>query len=78
MAETLQIRNVPPELHAVISERARNQGLTISQYLLRRIAQIEGKPDVREALEAHWAKTRKRKHARRGTAAELLSDDRDR
>jgi hypothetical protein len=78
MAETLQIRNVPPELHSVIAERARAQGLTISQYLLRRIAQIEGKPEIGEVLDAHWERTRARRHAKPGAAAALLADDRDR
>lgn len=78
MAETLQIRNVPEELHEVIAERARRQGLTISQYLLRRIAQIEGKPEIGDVLDAHWARARGHKRARPGTAAALLAEDRRR
>lgn len=78
MAETLQIRNVPEELHEVIAERARRQGLTISQYLLRRIAQIEGKPEIGDVLDAHWARAQGRKRARAGTAAALLGEDRQR
>ncbi|MEU9831099.1 hypothetical protein AB0D67_06095 [Streptosporangium sp. NPDC048047] len=78
MAETLQIRNVPEELHAVISERARAQGLTISQYLLRRIAQIEGKPEIGEVLAAHWERTKGHRHARPGAVAAILAEDRER
>jgi ethanolamine ammonia-lyase small subunit len=78
VADTLQIRNVPSELHVVIAERARAQGLTISQYLLRRIAQIEGKPEIGEVLDAHWVRTRARRHSKPGVAAALLSEDRDR
>lgn len=78
MAETLQIRNVPEELHATIAERARSQGLTISQYLLRRIAQIEGKPEIGDVLDAHWARSRGRKHAKPGAAASALAEDRER
>ena len=78
MAETLQIRNVPEDLHAAIAKHAREQGLTISQYLLRRLAQIEGKAEVGTVLDAHWARTKGRKRARRGTAAALLADDRQR
>lgn len=78
MAETLQIRNVPEDLHATIAERAREQGLTISQYLLRRIAQIEGKPEVSSVLDAHWARSRGRKRAKPGTSAALLAEDRQR
>lgn len=78
VATTLQIRNVPAELHAAIAEHARAQGLTISQYLLRRIAQIEGKPEVGQALDAHWERSRHRKRAMPGAAAALVADDRDR
>lgn len=78
MAETLQIRNVPESLHAAIAERARAQGLTISQYLLRRIAQIEGKPEIADVLEDHWVRARRHTQAKAGTAAALLSEDRRR
>ncbi len=78
MAETLQIRNVPEELHAVIAERARAQGLTISQYLLRRISQLEGKPEVAETLERHWSRSKNRRRAESGTAAGIVAEDRKR
>lgn len=74
----MQIRNVPAELHAVIAERARAHGLTISQYLLRRIAQIEGKPEISDVLDTHWARTAKRRRARPGTAADMIAEDRQR
>lgn len=78
MAETLQIRNVPEELHTSIAEHARAHQLTISQYLLRRIAQIEGKPEIGEVLDAHWKQTGERRHAQPGTATESLAEDRQR
>lgn len=78
MAETLQIRNVPPELRAAIAERARAQGLTISQYLLRRLTQIEGKPEVGQVLDAHCARTAGRRRAKLGAAAEFIAEDRQR
>lgn len=78
MATTLQIRNVPADLHSAIAEHARAQGLTISQYLLRRIAQIEGKPEVGHALDAHWERSRHRKLAAAGSAAAMVAEDRER
>jgi antitoxin FitA len=78
VATTLQIRNVPDELHAAIAERARARGLTISQYLLRRIAEIEGKPEVGSVLDAHWARSRRRKRAASGVASAVLVEDRHR
>lgn len=78
MAGTLQIRNVPEELHAAIAERARSQGLTISQYLLRRITQIEGLPEIKDVLETHWARSRGQLRATPGDTAALLAEDRER
>jgi hypothetical protein len=78
MASTLQIRNVPDELHAAIAERARARGLTISQYLLRRLSEIEGKPEIGQVLDAHWARSRRRKRADPGVAATLIDEDRQR
>jgi|GEM_PF-5536280 len=78
MADTLQIRNVPEELHTAIAEHAQAQGLTISQYLLRRIAQIEGKPEIGEVLDDHWQRTGDRRRAHPGTATELVAEDRQR
>lgn len=78
VADTLQIRNVPAELHEVIAERAHAAGLTISQYLLRRIAQIEGKPEIGEVLDAHWRRSQPRRRARPGTASALVAEDRRR
>jgi hypothetical protein len=78
MAGTLQIRDVPEELHAVIAERARERGQTISQYLLRRLAEIEGKPEIGEVLDRHWARSRSRQRAAPGVAAEIVAEDRQR
>lgn len=78
MATTLQIRNVPADLHATIAEHARAQGLTISQYLLRRIAQIEGKPEIGRVLDDHWERSKHRKRAAPGAAAAAITEDRER
>ncbi|WP_157599665.1 hypothetical protein [Saccharomonospora xinjiangensis] len=52
--------------------------MTISQYLLRRISQLEGKPVIRDTLDDHWRRTSAYERIAPGTAAELLSEDRDR
>ena len=74
----MQIRNVPAELHAAIAEHARAQGLTISQYLLRRLAQIEGKPEIGHVLDAHWEGSAHRRRASPGAAAAAVAEDRER
>lgn len=78
MAATLQIRNVPAELHAAIAEHARAHGMTISQYLLRRLEQIESKPEVGDVLDAHWARSGARGRAKPGRAAAMVAEDRQR
>jgi plasmid stability protein len=51
MAKTLQIRNVPEELHARIKARAAAEGLSISDYLLQEITKVAERPSMREVLE---------------------------
>lgn len=51
MSKTLQIRDVPDELHAAISARAKAAGMTISQYLLRIVAREASRPTNAEVLE---------------------------
>lgn len=50
----------------------------MSQYLLRRIAQIEGKPEIGQVLDAHWARSASLKRAKPGTATVLVAEDRKR
>jgi hypothetical protein len=63
MPKTLQIRDVPDELHAVISARAKAAGMTISQYLLRVVAKEASLPTNAEVMEraAELARRRGRK-----------------
>jgi hypothetical protein len=51
MSKTLQIRDVPDELHAAISARARAAGMTISQYLLRVVSAEAARPTNAEVME---------------------------
>ncbi|CAN5333400.1 hypothetical protein BH20ACT9_BH20ACT9_20650 [soil metagenome] len=49
MARTLQIRNVPEEVHRVLRTRAANAGLSLSDYLLvevERVAQESANADI--------------------------------
>ncbi|MEV0401030.1 hypothetical protein [Actinoallomurus sp. NPDC050550] len=39
MAKTLQVRDVPEDVHATITRKARAAGMTISQYLLRLVTE---------------------------------------
>ena len=40
MSKMIQIRNVPDDLHRALKVRAAREGMTLSAYLLREIAQL--------------------------------------
>jgi antitoxin FitA len=44
----IQIRNVPPELHRKLKARAAEQGLTLSEYLLREAERAVERPTLQE------------------------------
>ena len=70
----IQIRNVPPELHKRLKIRATEEGLTLSEYLLREAERISSRPTLAELTE----RVRRRKLVRLSTpSADLIRDDRD-
>jgi plasmid stability protein len=44
----IQIRNVPPDLHRKLKARAAQEGLTLSEYLLREAERSVEKPTIEE------------------------------
>lgn len=50
MPRMIQIRNVPDELHRRLKLRAVSAGMTLSDFLLREVAQIAERPPVEEVL----------------------------
>ena len=74
----VQIRNVPPRVHAKLKRRAAKAGLSLSEYLLREMTEAAERPTLDEALE----RIRKRPRAASGLdPAELVREarrDRDR
>jgi antitoxin FitA len=51
MAKTVQIHNVPDELHRTLKTRAAKAGMTLSDYLLSEIEQIAERPTLAEMME---------------------------
>lgn len=47
----IQIRNVPPELHRTLKERAAKAGMSLSDYLLVEIKRIAALPTFEEMTE---------------------------
>jgi hypothetical protein len=71
MPKTLQIRDVPDDLHAAISARAKAAGMTISQYLLRVVSVEAARPTNAEVMEL--ARNFEFRHERRISPAEIVS-----
>ena len=70
----IQIRNVPPQLHRRLKARAAEEGLTLSEYMLRRAERDANVPTLEEAVR----KIRSRRLVRLKTPpAELIREDRD-
>jgi antitoxin FitA len=51
MSKMIQLRHVPDELHRKLKTRAAAKGVSMSDYILREIAEIESKPTMEEWLE---------------------------
>lgn len=70
----VQIRNMPDDLHRKLKARAAEQGLTLSDYLLRMAEREAGRPTIAELSE----RIRKRGRARTDlSSAEVVRALRD-
>ena len=47
----LQVRNVPPRIHAVLRARAAKAGMSLSEYLLSELRELVARPTLDEVLE---------------------------
>ncbi|MEK7422437.1 MAG: hypothetical protein AAB131_01220 [Actinomycetota bacterium] len=74
MPKSIQIRDVPDDVHAVLRTRAAAVGLSLSDYLLREAARIAQRPPLADVLE--WATTREW-GVPAGQAVAVLRDLRD-
>jgi antitoxin FitA len=50
MARTIQIRNVPDEVHRMLRTRAAAAGLSLSDYLLGELIRVAERPPVADVL----------------------------
>lgn len=56
MSKSIQIRDVPDDVHAVLRTRAAAVGLSLSSYMLREAERIAERPLLADVLE--WASER--------------------
>jgi len=70
----IQIRNVPPDLHRKLKLRAIDEGMSLSDYLLREAERAVARPTLAELTE----RVRSRKLVRfERSSADLIREDRD-
>lgn len=75
MPKMIQIRNVPDDLHRVLTIRAAQEGLSLSDYLLAEVRRVSERPTLAEFRE------RLRTHARvspRVSPTRAIRQERDR
>jgi len=51
MPKTIRIHNVPDDVHATLTERAGKAGLSLSDYLLKRVGDLARTPTIEELAE---------------------------
>jgi antitoxin FitA len=57
MAATLQIRNVPEDVHRALKTRAAQAGMSLSEYLLAELAAVARRPTIEELTARIAART---------------------
>ena len=74
MSAMIQIRNVPDELHRKLKSRAALAGMSLSDYLLREVAEVAERPTMDEL----WARIAHREPVDLSeSAAEAVRAERD-
>jgi hypothetical protein len=71
--KTIQIRNVPDELHRSLKERAAREGTTMSDLILAELPRLAHRPSSPQLLERIRART----PVGGPSAAELIRAERD-
>lgn len=52
---TLQVKNLPDDLHAALQARSRAQGVTMSEYVTRLLRRDLSRPTIDEWIDTHTA-----------------------
>lgn len=57
MAKTVQIRNVPDDIHATLRSRAAAAGVSLSEYLLQELIEVASRPEISDVLRRAAARS---------------------
>ncbi len=71
---TVQIKNVPPDVHQILRDRASKAGQSLQSYLLAQLQEQASKPTIKELFERVEHSGGRMSPAR---AAKLVREDRD-
>jgi hypothetical protein len=71
---TVQIKNVPPDVHRILRERAKKAGQSLQAYLLAELQEQASRPTIKELFERVEHSGGRLSPAR---AAKLVREDRD-
>lgn len=70
----VQIRDVPPDVHQRLKEQAAGEGKSLNEYLLAQLAELAGRPTLRELFE----RIAQQEPYTGPSSAEIIREDRDR
>ena len=74
MNKHIQIRNVSPDLHKALVQRAKDEGLSLSDYLRREMGTLASRPTMKQLYE----RIRRRAPVKlKVSAADLIRQQRD-
>ena len=70
----IQIRNVPPDVHRTMKERAAKAGMSLQEYLLAEVTESASRPTIEELTD----RIRRRGAVQTKTdPADIIREDRD-
>jgi hypothetical protein len=72
---SVQIKNVPPDVHRVLKRRAAEAGMSLQEYLLAKLTEDARQPTLNEMLERIGQRTGGRLSVKE--AAEIIRAERD-
>ena len=72
---SIQIKNVPPDVHGVLRRRAAEAGMSLQEYLLAELTEQARRPTLEEVLEEAGRQTGGRLSA--AEAVKFIREDRD-
>jgi antitoxin FitA len=72
---SIQVKNVPPDVHRILRRRAAEAGMSLQEYLLAELTKQARQPSLEEVLERAGSRTGGRLSAE--DAVRFVREDRD-